>query len=87
MELISVNNMLNLFCIFILKAETTTTHKLDNEHTFLSYIFYLDILFDFSKNDYEAKSYVAQYALGFSLNRINILQIKNKLYFYSILNK
>ena len=78
---------LNLFGIFRLKAQTTTTHKLDNEHKFLSYIFYLDILFDFSKNDYKAKSYVAQYALGFSLKKINILQIKNKLYFNLILKK
>ena len=78
---------LNLFGIFRLKAETTTTHKLDNTHKFLSYIFYLNILFDFSKNDSEAKSYVVQYALGFSLRRINNLEIKSKKYFNSILKK
>ena len=78
---------LNIFGIFRLKAETTTTHKLANKHKFLSYIFFLDILFDFSKNDYEAKNYIAQYALGFSLRRINKLKIKRKLYFNSILKK
>ena len=78
---------LNLFGIFRLKAETTTTHKLDSVHKFLSYIFYLNILFDFSKNDSEDKSYVVQYALGFSLKRINKLEMKNKIYFNSILKK
>ena len=78
---------LNLFGIFRLKAETTTTHKLESSHKFLCYIFFLNILFDFSKNDYESKSYVAQYALGFSLRRINNLEIKRKIYFKSILKK
>lgn len=78
---------LNLFGIFRLKAETTTTHKLNNEHKFLSYIFYLDILFDFSKNDYKTKNYIAQYALGFNIKRINRLDNKGKMYFKSIINK
>ena len=78
---------LNVFGIFRFKAKSTTTHKLPNIHKFLSYIFYLGILFDFSKNDIETKSYVAQYALGFSINRINKLDNKSKLYFKSIIEK
>jgi glycosyltransferase involved in cell wall biosynthesis len=78
---------LNLFGIFRLKAKTTTTHKLNNEHKFLSYIFYLDILFDFSKNNYKTKNYIAQYALGFNIKRINRLDNKGKMYFKSIINK
>ena len=78
---------LNLFGIFRLKANTTTTHKLDGTHKFLSRIFYLNILFDFSQNNSEAKSYVVQYALGFSKRRINNLEIKSKIHFNSIIKK
>ena len=78
---------LNIFGIFRIKAKTTATHKLSNIHKFLSYIFYLEILFDFSKNDKENKNYVAQYALSFSFNRINKLDEKNKIYFKSIIKK
>ena len=78
---------LNLFGIFRLKAKTTTTHKLPNIHKFLSRIFYLEILFDFSKNDMNTKKYIAQYALSFSSKKINNLDKKNKLYFISIIKK
>ena len=77
---------LNFFGIFRIKAKTTTTHKLPNIHKFLSYIFYLEIIFDFSQNDKEIKKYVAQYALSFSLKKINHLDKKNKLHFKSIIN-
>ena len=78
---------LNIFGIFRFKGKTTYTHKLSNNHKFLSYIFYLGILFDFSKNDLENKGYVAQYALGFSYNRINKLDNDSKQYFKSIIKK
>ena len=78
---------LNVFGIFRIKAKTTTTHKLPNIHKFLSYIFYLGILFDFSKNDIKTKSYIVEYAKSFSYNRINKLDDKNKFYFKSIIKK
>ena len=78
---------LNCFGIFRIKAKTTTTYKLPNIHKFLSYIFYLEILFDFSKNDNETKKYVAQYALSFSLTKINHLNNKYKQNFKSIIKK
>ena len=78
---------LNLFGIFRIKAKTTTTHKLSNVHKSLSYIFYLDVLFSFSKNDIETKNYVAQYALTFSFNKIKNFDSKWKLYFLSIIKK
>lgn len=78
---------LNIFGIFRIKSKTTTTHKLPNIHKFLSYIFYLDILYDFSKNDKETKKFVAEYALSFSFNRINKLDNRFKNYFISIINK
>ena len=78
---------LNVFGIFRIKSKNTTTHKLPNIHKFLSYIFYLGILFDFSKDNIETKSYVAQYALGFSLKRINNLDKKGKELFKTIIKK
>ena len=78
---------LNIFGIFRIKSKNTTTHKLPNIHKFLSYIFYLGILFDFSKNDIKTKSYVAQYALSFSLKRINKLDSKSKQNFKSLIKK
>ena len=78
---------LNVFGIFRIKSKNTTTHKLPSIHKFLSYIFYLDILFVFSKNDFYTKSFVAQYALGFSLKRINKLDSQGKRNFKSIIKK
>jgi glycosyltransferase involved in cell wall biosynthesis len=78
---------LNIYGIFRIKAKSTTTHKLSNNHKFLSNIFYLDILFDFSKNDYITKNLVAQYALRFSSEKINKLENIKKFYFKSIIKK
>ena len=78
---------LNIYGIFRIKAKSTTTHKLSNNHKFLSNIFYLDILFDFSKNDYITKNLVAQYALSFSSEKINKLENIKKFYFKSIIKK
>ena len=78
---------LNLFGILRLISNLTTTHKLSTKHKFLSGIFFLGILIDFSKNDKKTKGYVAQQALKFSLNKINKLDSKNKLYFKSIIKK
>ena len=78
---------LNLFGILRLISKTTTTHKLSKKHKFLSGIFFLGILFDFSKNDKKTKGYVAQQALRFSLKNINKLDSNNKLYFKSIIKK
>ena len=78
---------LNLFGILRLISKTTTTHQLTNNHKLLSGVFFLGILIDFSKNDMKAKSYVAQQALRFSLEKINQLDNENKLYFESIIKK
>ena len=58
-----------------------------NNHKLLSGVFFLGILIDFSKNDMKTKSYVAQQALRFSLEKINQLDNENKFYFESIIKK
>ena len=61
---------LNLYGIFHIIKNTTTIYKLSNIKKFLTSIFFLDILFNFSTNDKETKRYVAQYALDFSFEKI-----------------
>ena len=76
-----------MFGIFHIISATTTSNKLNNSHKFITHIFFLDILYDFSKNDFTAKKYVAEYALSFSKDLINKLDINNKHYFYIIIKK
>ena len=78
---------LNMFGIFHITNPTTASKKLNNYHKFITHIFFLDILYDFSKNDFVTKKYVAEYALTFSKDLINELDIKSKLYFNSIIKK
>jgi hypothetical protein len=78
---------LNMFGIFHITNPTTASKKLNNYHKFITHIFFLDILYDFSKNDFITKKYVAEYALTFSKDLINELDINSKLYFNSIINK
>ena len=78
---------LNMFGIFHIISATTTSNKLTNSHKFITHIFFLDILYDFSKNDFITKKYVAEYALSFSKDLINKLDINNKQYFNNIIKK
>jgi len=78
---------LNLFGIFRVITNNTTSHKLSSNHKLLSSIYYLDIIFDFSEKDFKIKRLIANYALSFPLNRINKLDNKNKLFFRAIIIK
>ena len=78
---------LNQFGIFHLKAITTTTFKLSNKHKFLTDIFYLGIIFDFSQNDSISKGLVAQFALSFSIESLNQTDINDKLNFQYYIKK
>ena len=77
---------LNLFGIFHIQTNTTATYKLSKIHKVLSSIFFLDIIFNFSRKNKESKRFVAQFALRFSLEKIEKLDEKGKLYFKSIIN-
>ena len=78
---------LNLFGIFRLISTSTTTHKLTINQKFISRVYFLGILFDFSKNDMKTKNLIATYALKFSLKIVDKLGKKNKDYFLSIIKK
>ena len=78
---------LNIFGIFHIFSKTTTTFKLSNNHKLISHIFYLGIIFDFSKKDLITKNYVAQYALTFDMNKIKGLDKDNILFFKYIIKK
>ena len=78
---------LNLFGIFRIIAKTTASYILSNEHKLITDIFYLGIIFDFSKNDFITKDYVAQYALSFKINEVEKIDRKNRMLFKSIIKK
>jgi len=78
---------LNLFGIFHIVAKSTTTNLLSNQHKLLTYLYYLEILFDYSKDDFITKRYIAEFALSFSNDSINNLNEKNQTYFRSVLKK
>ena len=78
---------LNIFGIFRLISKSTTTHKLTKNHKFISDIFFLRILFDYSKNDTFTKNLVAEFALRFSINKIKKLDNKNMVHFQAIIKK
>ena len=78
---------LNLFGIFHILSKSTTTNLLSKHKKLLTDIFYLGILFDFSKDDFITKKFVAQFALSFPKRKIKKLDDKNKIYFKSIIKK
>ena len=78
---------LKLFGIFHFRGKETTTNRLTNNHKLLSDIFFFGVFFDFTKNDYIEKNYVAEYALKFSINNIIYLDNNQKNLFLSIINK
>lgn len=78
---------LNIYGIFHIIKNTTATYKLSNKHKFITHIFYLGILFDFSRNDFLIKNFVAKYTLRFSFYQIKKLDENNKLFFKSIIKK
>ena len=78
---------LNIYGIFRLISKSTTTHKLSKHHKFISDIFFLRILFDYSKNDTFTKNLVAEFALRFSINKIKKLDNKNMVHFQTIIKK
>ena len=46
----------------------------------------MEILFDYSKDDFITKRYIAEFALSFSNDSINNLNENNQAYFRSVLN-
>lgn len=78
---------LNLYGIFHLLSETTTSFKLKSDHRLFAEIFLLDIILDFSKNNEENKKYAVYKALDISKTNIGTFTIIIKIYLKSILKK
>ena len=58
------------FGIFHYLAKTTASHTRSSEENIYSYIFILDMLFEFTENDISHKKYVAEFALDLNTNDI-----------------
>ena len=62
--------------IFHLISETTSSYTQSNDNKTFAEIFLLEILFDFSKNDFETKKYVVEKAL--EIKNYEFFHINNK---------
>ena len=78
---------LNIFGIFHIVTNTTTTFQLSKNQILLTKIYYLGILFDFSRNDFITKNFVAKYSLKSSFEKINNLDYNEQLIFFSSIKK
>ena len=78
---------LNLFGIFHYAAKTTTSFKLTRMHKLITHIYFLGIIFDFSRNDFISKNFVARYSLSSLFKKGGKLDIDNKYIFFLLLKK
>lgn len=78
----------NVYGIFHLKSNNTTTNKISNNHRLITLIYLLDILFDFLGNNYESKKFAVEMALK-RIPKINFQDSneEQKLYIKSVFIK
>jgi glycosyltransferase involved in cell wall biosynthesis len=78
---------LDIYGIFHLRAKSTTTHKISENHRIISQIYLIDILIDYLKNDYKTKIYAVPLLNNIDCNKMKILNNKQKIFFKSVLIK
>ena len=80
---------LPIYGLFHLVSKKTTSFTLPKNHIFFANIFYSEIIFDFTKNDYYEKNFIIKFALNL-LKRINKhkkLSNNNRLYLKRVVIK
>jgi glycosyltransferase involved in cell wall biosynthesis len=76
-----------IYGLFHLQSNITTFYTISKEHKLFARTFYLEILFDFTKNNFKEKKYVISFAILLS-KTFDSKQKKNiRLYFKKVLNK
>ena len=80
---------LPIYGLFHLFSNKTSSFILPKNHEFFSRIFYSEILFDFTKNDYYEKNFIIQFATNILKNIVQytILNDNNRLYLKKVLIK
>ena len=78
---------LNVFGLFHLESIITTTYNLKNEHKLINRVFFLEILFDYSKNDFNSKKYVIKCAEIFYREAKQSLTDGIKKYFKNVIKR
>jgi glycosyltransferase involved in cell wall biosynthesis len=78
---------LNVYGIFHLISNNTTTNKISEKHRIISKIYLLDILIDYLKNDYKSKVYAIYVVNTIKTKEIKKLNDNQKLFFKSVLKK
>lgn len=80
---------LPIYGLFHLFSNETSSFTLPKNHIFFSRIFYSEILFDFTKNDYYEKNFIIQFATNILKDKVQykILNDNNRLYLKKVLIK
>ena len=75
--------------IFHLISKNTASFSLSKEHIYFCRMYFLNILYDFTKNNYKEKKYVVKYALNLKKNKLflKFLNNKNRKFFKLLLKK
>ena len=79
----------NKYGLFHLKSKKTASFYLPRNHLLFSKIFFLDVIFDFTENNFKEKEYVVSYSINiikFFLSKI-LLNNENKQYLSLVLQK
>lgn len=77
---------LPIYGLFHLNSNNTASFTLSKNHKYFSKIYFLDILYDFTKNNFKEKNYVFSY-LSRNINSRKQLDTKNSIYLRKVLNK
>jgi glycosyltransferase involved in cell wall biosynthesis len=78
---------LDIYGIFHLRSQSTTTYKISANQRIISQIFLIDILIDYLKNDYKYKIYAVYLLNTIDYNKMKILNNKQKNFFKCVLIK
>ena len=76
-----------IYGLFHLQSNITTFYTISKEHKLFAKLFYLDILFDFTKNTFKEKKYAISFAIILSKTFYSKQKMNNRIYFKKILNK
>jgi glycosyltransferase involved in cell wall biosynthesis len=80
---------LPIYGLFHLVSNETASFTLPKNHIFFAKIFYSEIIFDFTKNDYFEKNFIIKFALNLlkHINKDKKLSNNNRLYLKRVLIK
>ena len=76
-----------IYGLFHLKSKNTASFTLSQNHKLFSKIYFLDILFDFTNNNFKEKRYVSNFAIFLSKKYNYKTTLNTRIYLKQVLNK